>query len=286
MSDTLELEPLPSSVRSARLFVVDRLQEWRCDDLVDKVALLTSELATNAVVHTGQPYSVTVERCGPGVRVEVSDRDDELPHVRPTIDLDRALADGADPLLSSEPGDDQRWFSGLGIVERTATAWGSETVPGNGKVVWFEVMGADADGGEGRSVMAELSDLRSPAPVGGLASGDGGEAVLTSPRLQEARAMPEHDYLVDDDRVIEERRYVEPRRSHVGRIILILLVIAALAIAAFFVLGGSADVDTKGDLEIPEVDVDVNAPDVDVNSEPAPPASADANKTDEGSSSK
>ena len=55
-----------------------------------------------------------------------------------------------------------------------------------------------------------------------------------------------------------------------------LLIVAALAIGAFFLLGGEADVDTDGDLEVPEVDVDVNAPDVDVDSEDAPPASAEA----------
>lgn len=83
--------------------------------------------------------------------------------------------------------------------------------------------------------------------------------------------MARDEQLVSDDRVIEA-----PRRGGAGRTLMVLIVIAALAVGAFFAFGGSADVDTKGDLEVPEVDVDVNVPDVDVNSEEAPPASADA----------
>ena len=132
MTHRLDCEPVPSSVRTARLFVVDKLQEWRCDELVDRVALLTSELATNAVVHTGQPYSVSVERRGPAVRVEVLDKAERLPARR---DLLVDLTDGADA-----PRDAESAFSGLGIVDATATAWGSEHVPG-GKVPEFFVPG-------------------------------------------------------------------------------------------------------------------------------------------------
>ena len=78
-----------------------------------------------------------------------------------------------------------------------------------------------------------------------------------------------------DDRVVVEER----RGGGAGKIVLILAVLAALAVGAFFVLGGSADVDTKGDVQVPEVDVDVNAPDVDVDTKDAPPASANAEDT-------
>lgn len=77
-----------------------------------------------------------------------------------------------------------------------------------------------------------------------------------------------------DGDVIVEERYVEERRGGAGRWLLVLLVVAVLAVGAFFMLGGDADVDTKGDLEVPEVDVDINAPDVDTQD--APPASAEA----------
>ena len=90
--------------------------------------------------------------------------------------------------------------------------------------------------------------------------------------------MARRDSLVEDNdrRVIDERRDQEPRSGRAGRILLFLLIVGALVVGGFFLLGGSADVDTEGDLEVPEVDVDVNTPDVNVNSEDAPPASADA----------
>lgn len=257
----MDCEPVPSSVRSARLFVVDRLQAWRCDELVDTVALLTSELATNAVVHTGLPYSVRVARRGPGVRVEVADRADTLPTPPEVIDLDHA--DGDDLQFS---------FSGLSIVERTATAWGSQPVPGDGKIVWFEVM-PSADTSDGRVRVSDLSDLREPLGVEGLGGGDRGEVAVDRQRPEEA-PMAKREHVVDDDRVVEER-YVE-RRSGAGRALLVLLAVIAVAALVFFLMGGSADVDSEGDLEVPEVDVDVNAPDVDVSTSDAPPASADA----------
>lgn len=152
MSHRLDCEPVPSSVRTARLFVVDKLQEWRCDDLVDRVALLTSELATNAVVHTGQPYSVSVERRGPAVRVEVVDQTDRLPARRDLV-VDLTGPEPA-PVREAEGA-----FSGLGIVDATATAWGSEPIPG-GKVVWFEVDAQEATSSAGSARAHGLRDLR------------------------------------------------------------------------------------------------------------------------------
>lgn len=97
--------------------------------------------------------------------------------------------------------------------------------------------------------------------------------------------MAGHESLTDDNdrRVIDERGDRGPRTGQSGRILLFLLVVGALVVGGFFLLGGSADVDTEGDIEVPEVDLDVNAPDVDVNSEDAPPASADAESDDTSS---
>lgn len=270
MSDRLDCEPIPSSVRSARLFVVDKLQEWRCDELVDQAALLTSELATNAVLHTQQPYSVRVERRPGRVRVEVADATQELPGRPRPLDVD--LPDD----------DDDPWFSGLAIVDATAAAWGTDPKPGNGKVVWFELTEPDERDGERRDRVADLRDLRSPEPTpavagAGLLAGESGERAGQHPLDQEASPMAKREYIVDeDDRVVEGRWDEGRRRGGAGRWLLVLLAIAALVVAGFFLLGGSADVDTKGDLEVPEVDVDINNPDVDVTTEEAPPASADA----------
>jgi hypothetical protein len=133
--------------------VVDKLQEWHCDDLVDSAALMTSELATNAVLHTGMPYTVCVERQPRGIRVEVADRLCQLP---PRPDAIPPL--GADPEAEDEVAvDPSHLFSGLRVVDAVATSWGSEMVPGDGKVVWFELVG---DGGSSRD--RQLAELRSP----------------------------------------------------------------------------------------------------------------------------
>lgn len=262
--DRLECEPSPGSVREARLFVVDKLQEWRYDQLVDSAALMTSELATNAVMHTDHPYTVSVLRHGRTVRVEVFDSVGVLPEVpEPT-----------DSAIVHDPG---ALFSGLGLVERIATDWGSELVNG-GKIVWFELQLTDAPG---RARTSDLADLRSPEPGqerDEIAVWDDGEGMGHAPDQQEDPVMARHTRsdVVDpdtrdrelDDRDARDRTVVreEPRRRHPLRWLLLLLVIAALAVAAFFALGGDADVD-----------VDVNPPeDVNVETEDAPPADADA----------
>lgn len=262
--DRLECEPSPSSVRGARLFVVDKLQEWRYDQLVDSAALMTSELATNAVVHTDHPYTVSVQRDGRTVRVEVFDVVGVLPEA----------PDATGSAIARDPG---TLFSGLGLVERIATNWGSNLVDG-GKVVWFELQLTDVPG---RARTSDLADLRSPEPGAqrdDASVRDDGEDVGPRSVQQEAPALARHhgSDVVDpdsrdhdlDDRDAREPIVVgeEPRRRHPLRWIVILLVIAALAGAAFFALGGDADVD-----------VDVNLPeDVDIETDDAPVADADA----------
>jgi hypothetical protein len=276
MTDVLDCEPVPSSIRSARLFVVDKLQEWRCDDLVDGVALLTSELATNAVIHTGQPFTVGIERSGDRIRVEVVD----------------AVSDPPTPYAE---GDDQGLFHGLNVVDSLAAAWGCDEMP-DGKVVWFELEGAGEGTGDATG-LASLRELRSPdpepEPEPGLGTGAAGKEIEHDPSHQEAPDMARRDSVIEErdrlreerDMLLEERNgrtddrrfYTEERRTNpVWKVLLVLLILAAAAVIAFFAFGGSADVDTEGDLEIPEVDVDVNAPDVDVDSEEAPPADAEA----------
>lgn len=154
MHDRLECSPEPSSVRAARRFVVDKLHEWHCDDLVDRAALITSELATNAVVHTGQPYSVFVERHDHGVRVEVADAVREMPP-HPAAVRQVGTTGLADERGKGHTLDINRLFSGLGLVDAVATRWGSNATPDGGKVVWFEVAG-----GGHRRLKDRVLDLR------------------------------------------------------------------------------------------------------------------------------
>src|SRR5687767_2575684 len=74
MSASLRLPPRTSSVPEARRFVVRQLALWSLDDLQDTVALLTSELVSNAVLHARTEIVVTATDLGGGaVQVDVSD---------------------------------------------------------------------------------------------------------------------------------------------------------------------------------------------------------------------
>jgi anti-sigma regulatory factor (Ser/Thr protein kinase) len=101
--------------------VLTTLGGTACARLIDTVALLTSELVTNAFLHGSGEIGVTVSCEGPKVRVEVTDRSDRVP--RPQ-QLDAEAATGR----------------GMLLVDALSTAWGS-TPDGSGKVVWFEVDG-------------------------------------------------------------------------------------------------------------------------------------------------
>lgn len=89
------------------------------DRIVETVALLTSEVVTNAIVHAAAAPELVV-RLAPGrVRVEVHDAVPAVPF---------RLMD--DPFAPSGRG--------MAIVEELARDWGIDHVP-TGKRVWFEV---------------------------------------------------------------------------------------------------------------------------------------------------
>lgn len=123
--------PVPdeaAAVTAARHTVVHIVRRWEVplsEAAFDDLALLTSEVITNAVRHTRAACTVAVRWTGVRVRVEVTDMGPErpLPHGRS---------------LEAEGG------RGLLLVESLAADWGSVTVSA-GKVVWFEVGAAVAD---------------------------------------------------------------------------------------------------------------------------------------------
>lgn len=89
--------------------------------LLDAIALMVSELASNCVVHTAAEFEVCVVRAAGVLRVEVTDPGRDLPVVR--------HADAAD--LRGR---------GLVIVEELADDWGIVRHVGDtGKMVWFAV---------------------------------------------------------------------------------------------------------------------------------------------------
>jgi anti-sigma regulatory factor (Ser/Thr protein kinase) len=112
--------PQRASVAAARRFVTEALIDAGATGVLDEARLLVSELATNAVVHAGTDFSVSVHISAGRVYVEVRDGD-------------RSPPEPEDDPSSAGPGG-----HGLRIVGRLAGSWGSR-VEDHGKVVWFSV---------------------------------------------------------------------------------------------------------------------------------------------------
>ncbi len=115
----IRLPPSPESPWAARRFVESVLQPWGCDDLLDTVTLLVSELVGNAVMHAGSELELSLRLMVGRLRVDVIDHSTELPRRR----------DVAEDALTGR---------GSGLVEILATAWGVTGRP-DGKSVWFEI---------------------------------------------------------------------------------------------------------------------------------------------------
>lgn len=110
----------PAEVRRARDFVASAVRSWRMPEMASsELALLTSELATNAVLHARTEFTVVVRYSGALIRVEVGDGSRSAPQRRDAVEEDTS-------------------GRGLNLVETLATDWGVlETL--NGKRVWFEM---------------------------------------------------------------------------------------------------------------------------------------------------
>ena len=115
----------PASVSVARRFVRQVLEEAGLDGAIEVATLLTSELATNAVLHARTAFAVRVDRVGQDVRVEVLDGSPVQPRLR----------------RSSGTAATGR---GVAMMARLSTGWGTtppERLGGYAKGVWFTVAG-------------------------------------------------------------------------------------------------------------------------------------------------
>jgi anti-anti-sigma factor len=150
------LPPEPASAAAARQFV---RQHGTADE---DVALMVSELASNAVLHARTAFTVGVSRDERRLRVEVHDDGEGTPAIRP----DEGLTPSG---------------RGLRIVQLLSERWGTEAAE-TGKVVWFEVElatnGGLADPPEVGVAGGEVGDLGLPLPRGWTAARDGDEVVL------------------------------------------------------------------------------------------------------------
>jgi MEDS: MEthanogen/methylotroph, DcmR Sensory domain len=105
--------------RMARRFVLEMLAPWQDDQLPRDAALVVTELATNAVLHAGSAFSVSLILAGDVIRISVSD----------TVPLGQP---GGNRWLPAAPG------HGLGVVAAMAARWGVETLA-SGKAIWAEL---------------------------------------------------------------------------------------------------------------------------------------------------
>ena len=113
------LSPEPPSAARARRFVEETLARWQCEDLLDTVKLLVSELVGNAVAYARSDVEVAVKLLPDRLRIEVAD-------------------ESADWLRRRAAPGDAVSGRGIDVVETLAESWGVTPRRG-GKAVWFEL---------------------------------------------------------------------------------------------------------------------------------------------------
>lgn len=148
----LRLPAGPSSVRLARAWVSEILEEINREDLVFAAQLGVSELVTNAILHGQPPVTVGVRGTRERPRIEVTDTTPELPLVRNLADHD--------------PSFEVTTFGrGLALVAMNSERCGWQT-DGISKLVWF-IPAADADPDVDVAAKFENSSIGPlPAPTG------------------------------------------------------------------------------------------------------------------------
>ena len=104
-------------IADARRFVSEHLTTHGCEDVVPDARLIVSELVTNALVHAGTGFKVTVEVGDDAVLLRVADGSAHAP-------------------VLGELGLAETGGRGLGIVAALADAWGVTPEPDGGKSVW------------------------------------------------------------------------------------------------------------------------------------------------------
>ncbi|MGV9632091.1 ATP-binding protein [Streptomyces sp. NPDC003487] len=114
-----DLRAVPEARRALR----ELLGQWGRTAGSDVAELLTSELVTNALVHTDREAVLTATIWPRGLRVEVRD------------------FTGRRPRLCVPDADDGTHGRGLMLVQSLADAWGVRA-HGVGKSVWFELRAA------------------------------------------------------------------------------------------------------------------------------------------------
>ena len=149
----LSLPATTDAPDQARGFVRARCGEWGLTEVADDLAIVVSELVTNAVVHARSPSTVTMSVTADAVELSVRDRAAREPTLRPArhdliADLDAAVHlpnshDSADTDPRHESlvvGDAGSIVAGRGllIIDALASRWGTTKLT-DGKAVWAKL---------------------------------------------------------------------------------------------------------------------------------------------------
>jgi anti-sigma regulatory factor (Ser/Thr protein kinase) len=106
--------------RDARHFVADALKRWgHSPALVGDAQLVVTELATNAIVHAGSPFSVELQPNRRGVRLAVGD----FSLIKPVVREGELLGTSG---------------RGLRLIGALAADWGVE-LSSDGKTIWADL---------------------------------------------------------------------------------------------------------------------------------------------------
>ncbi|HET9771968.1 MAG TPA: response regulator [Acidimicrobiia bacterium] len=125
----VDLGPQPADVPAARRFVAEQCRHWGCSDLLDDAHIVVSELVTNAFLHAGTRCELRAGLSERALRLQVTDYGPGMP----------------DPRAADDRAEHGR---GLLLVSALCVAWGVEALPAGGKVVWAEILRADAEEGK------------------------------------------------------------------------------------------------------------------------------------------
>lgn len=115
-----------AAVCAARRFAVATLRHWDAAQRGEDIAVVVSELLTNALRHARPgsgdirprwPIRLGLLQCGPCVLCAVADPSERAP-------------------VSAEPGELAETGRGLGVIGALSDAWGYTTPSEMGKVVW------------------------------------------------------------------------------------------------------------------------------------------------------
>ena len=115
------LPPVPTAAAEAREFVRRTLRAWQLLDVVWPASLVSTELVTNSVLHSGTVVDLTLSHVRTRLRVAVHDHAGGAPRMRNVRAAEEAARlDGR----------------GLHLIEAMTRAWGVFPTRPRGKTVW------------------------------------------------------------------------------------------------------------------------------------------------------